>query len=70
MAKGRPLINSEKCKGCGLCITACPVKILKMSEQVNKQGVHFAECFDESKCIACKFCATFCPDIAIEIEKF
>ena len=26
MAKGRPLINIERCKGCELCIGSCPKK--------------------------------------------
>ena len=70
MAKGKPLINTERCKGCGLCIGACPKKILSMSEQTNRQGVHYPVCIDESECIACTFCAIMCPDIAIEIVKF
>jgi len=41
-----------------------------MSQQINKQGVHYPECFDEASCTACTFCATICPDVAIEIEKF
>ena len=70
LAKGKPVINPERCKGCCLCITACPKKILKMSEQTNMQGVHYAVCFDEEKCIACAFCAIMCPDIAIQIIKY
>ena len=68
MAKGRPLITVERCKGCGLCIGACPKKILEMSKDTNGQGVHFPICIDESSCIACTFCATMCPDCVIEIE--
>ncbi|MCR4940463.1 MAG: ferredoxin family protein [Treponemataceae bacterium] len=69
MASGRPVIAVEKCKGCGLCIRACPKSLLEMSAQTNGQGVHYPVCNDESKCIACTFCATMCPDVAIEIEK-
>ncbi len=70
MSKGKPLISPERCKGCGLCIGACPKKILAMSDHTNKQGVHYPVCTDEESCIACAFCATICPDIAIEILKF
>ncbi|MGP1587694.1 MAG: 4Fe-4S dicluster domain-containing protein [Treponemataceae bacterium] len=70
MAKGRPLITVERCKGCCLCIDACPQKILKMSKDTNRQGVHYPECIDEQNCVACTFCAVMCPDCVIEIEEF
>jgi 2-oxoglutarate ferredoxin oxidoreductase subunit delta len=69
MASGKPIIAVEKCKGCGLCIRACPKNLLEMSKDTNGQGVHYPVCNDESKCIACTFCATMCPDVVIEIEK-
>ena len=53
----KPLISVEKCKGCGLCIGACPKKILEMSSAFNKQGVNYPKCKDEPSCIGCKFCA-------------
>jgi 2-oxoglutarate ferredoxin oxidoreductase subunit delta len=69
LAQGKPVISSEKCKGCGLCIGACPKSILELSDDFNKQGVQYPVCIDEDKCIACKFCAIICPDMAIEILK-
>lgn len=63
-------INKELCKGCGLCVRACPKKILKISETfINHQGYHPSEMIDISKCIACAACALTCPDICIEVEK-
>ena len=70
VAKGKPIINMEKCKGCGLCVAACPKKILRISDNTNAQGINYAECFDKAACIACRSCAIICPDMAIEIEKF
>jgi 2-oxoglutarate ferredoxin oxidoreductase subunit delta len=69
VAQGKPVIDPEKCKGCGLCIGACPRHILEFSEDVNNQGVNYPLCIDESACIACKFCAIICPDLAISILK-
>lgn len=69
MIQGKPVIDSERCKGCELCIGACPQHILVLSDGFNRQGVQYPVCIDESKCIACKFCAIICPDMAITILK-
>jgi 2-oxoglutarate ferredoxin oxidoreductase subunit delta len=71
VSRGRPEINRERCKGCTLCIGACPEKILSMSrDSFNRQGVPYAECFDEARCTACMSCAIICPDMAIRIIRF
>jgi Dissimilatory sulfite reductase (desulfoviridin), alpha and beta subunits len=58
------------CKGCGLCIEACPKKIIEIDkEKINAKGYHPAHCIDLSLCIACAMCATMCPDVAIRVEK-
>lgn len=62
-------VNPKYCKGCGLCISVCPKKIIKLSTEINDKGYNFAECTDQSACIACKMCYTVCPDVAITIEK-
>lgn len=52
-------IQEDKCKGCGLCVSVCPKKILKISSQrLNAKGFRPAEVIDIQKCIACAFCAT------------
>ena len=65
----RPFFLSERCKGCELCTTACPKKIIVMSTSFNNKGYNFSTCTDESKCIGCALCAKTCPDNAIEIHK-
>lgn len=63
-------INKEACKGCGLCVTACPKKILRVSTTVsNNQGYFVVEEIAPEQCIACAFCATMCPDCVITVEK-
>lgn len=63
-------INENECKGCRLCISACPKNILRLSQDaINSQGYHPAECFVPEDCTACKACALTCPDICITIEK-
>ena len=65
----RVTIRTDRCKGCGLCIEACPKKILRFADTLNVEGVKPAEVFEPEKCIACAFCATMCPDCAIKVEK-
>ena len=63
-------IKKEKCKGCGLCVIYCPVKKMKLSEEINSRGLHFAVFSDNgSKCNACSRCYIICPDTAIEVYK-
>ncbi len=62
--------DADRCKGCGLCVEACPKKIVALSTtKINSKGFHPAEVNDQSACIACAFCATMCPDAVIRVEK-
>ncbi len=63
-------VNEERCKGCGLCVRACPKKIVVLSKtKLNSKGYHPAEVTEMASCIACASCARTCPDTVIEIEK-
>lgn len=63
-------IDEERCKGCGLCVRACPKNIMALSKsKLNSRGYHPAEVVDIEACIACASCARTCPDVVIEIEK-
>ncbi len=57
----------DRCKGCELCITVCPVNIIYMAEHINRQGYHPATVTDQDKCISCGLCARICPDTVIEV---
>ncbi len=71
MSRGRPEIDRERCKGCALCVNACPEKIMSLSKDLfNRQGLPFAVCVDEPQCTACMFCAILCPDSAISVLRF
>ncbi len=63
-------INTDRCKGCGLCVAVCPKKLLRLSGTVmNARGFRPAELTDEAACISCAFCAQMCPDVVIKVEK-
>ncbi len=37
--RGIIVVDRERCKGCNLCVVACPLHILALTEkQVNKNG--------------------------------
>lgn len=63
-------IGEDVCKGCGMCVAACPRKILAISKtKINTKGYHVVEMTDMKACTGCMACATMCPDVAIEVEK-
>ena len=62
--------ETDLCKGCGLCVSACPKKIIALAkDKINAKGHSPAMITDQEKCIACAFCATMCPDCVIKVEK-
>ena len=69
MAKGRVAVREEHCKSCGLCVLACPMKILRISERINPKGHRPVEQFDKEKCTGCALCAAVCPDVVLSVFK-
>jgi len=61
-------INKNYCKGCELCVRACPQGILSMSKEMTDRGYFYALVNDPSRCIGCQICAITCPDAAIEVH--
>ncbi|MBE7031115.1 MAG: 4Fe-4S dicluster domain-containing protein [Ruminococcaceae bacterium] len=66
----RVTFNEDLCKGCMLCVTACPKKIVTIAQdRINAKGFNPATVTDMEQCIGCAFCATICPDVVITVEK-
>jgi 2-oxoglutarate ferredoxin oxidoreductase subunit delta len=65
--KGKVKINSDRCKGCQLCVTVCPQKILAPSSASNRLGLYVVKAKKDGECLACARCAIICPDVAIEV---
>ncbi len=69
MPKGTVVFDTERCKGCGLCIAACPRNVLAFSGTLNQSGYDVAHMANPEDCIGCGFCAMTCPDIVIEVYR-
>ena len=72
MAKGMVTFNSDRCKGCELCVSVCPVKIIELDRSTtNAKGynpAHVSEA-NKDKCIGCAQCGLMCPDSVITVER-
>jgi len=55
------IVDTEWCKGCGICVHFCPKGVLTINDQL-KAVAQIPE-----NCIACKLCEYLCPDLAIEV---
>ena len=67
---GKIAIDENRCKGCALCVSACPFNLIRISERINSQGYYPAEFVDvEGKCTGCTLCAITCPDVAIVVYR-
>ncbi len=67
--KGAIVVDTERCKGCNLCVVACPLNIISLSKEVNVRGYNFAQQTIEDTCNGCASCATVCPDGCISVYK-
>lgn len=62
-------INVDRCKGCSLCVSVCPPKILSIGQLVNAKGHYAVQMTETGCCIGCAFCALICPDLALEVYR-
>ena len=67
--RGAIVVDNERCKGCCLCVVACPVKVISLAKEVNAKGYNYAREYVEDTCIGCSACATVCPDGCITVYK-
>lgn len=66
MAKreGVVFVDPDRCKGCQLCVVACPTGSLRIGAVLNRLGYHPAEFLPGTGCTACGVCFWACPEPA------
>lgn len=69
VANDKILVNSELCKGCGLCVKFCPKGVLQEGTTINALGYKGVQVCS-GNCIACGNCFYICPEPgAISVRK-
>lgn len=62
-------LNPAYCKGCGICIEACPKDVIKSSGRVDAKGHLLPQTGDMARCSGCRLCELVCPDFAIALTE-
>lgn len=68
--RGAIVVDTERCKGCNLCVVACPTDVIALHPQVNGKGYNPAYPVNHDACTACMSCALVCPDMCITVYRF
>ena len=66
--RGTVVLDAERCKGCELCIPACPPEVLRMSTKRNASGYLLPELLEG--CTGCGACLMVCPDFCFDVYQF
>jgi 2-oxoglutarate ferredoxin oxidoreductase subunit delta len=72
MAKGKGSVHIETdhCKGCGLCVVSCPLTLLVLDDNTaNAKGYPPVMIESLADCIGCGNCALMCPDSVITVKR-
>ncbi|PIE99012.1 MAG: 2-oxoacid:acceptor oxidoreductase [Treponema sp.] len=70
MAKGIVEFDYPMCKGCAVCTSVCPKRILKLdTARMNNKGYNLITNINPDECIGCGFCAQMCPDSVITVKR-
>jgi 2-oxoglutarate ferredoxin oxidoreductase subunit delta len=59
--RGLLRVDGNESKGCGLCIEACPPKVIHLSDRLNHYGYRTAT-YACTGCTGCGICFMACPE--------
>ena len=67
----KPVVREDRCIGCGICVSSCPVE--GKAIHIGKDGIggksQGKAYYDYGKCIKCYCCQEMCPEDAITVKK-
>lgn len=67
--RGTVVIEVDACKGCDLCVDACPPGVLVMTtDAVNARCYRFPRLLPG--CTGCRACSQVCPDFVFQVYKY
>jgi 2-oxoglutarate ferredoxin oxidoreductase subunit delta len=62
-------VSEKYCKGCELCVSACPQNVMSLDmEHLTPKGYHPAQ-LSADGCTGCAICAIVCPEAAIAVYR-
>lgn len=67
--RGAVVVDTEVCKGCDLCVVACPTQTLALHRNVNSKGYHYSYMEYPDNCTGCANCSAVCPDSCISVYR-
>ena len=67
--RGAVVVDTEVCKGCNLCVVACPTQTLALNRSVNSKGYHYSYMENPDNCTGCTNCSAVCPDSCITVYR-
>lgn len=63
------MVDTDQCKGCSLCVVACPQEVIALAKKVNIHGYPYVEVAKAAACVGCAACAVVCPDGCITVYR-
>ena len=65
-----PVINTERCTGCGRCVAACPPHVLWLeTARADGFGSKHAVLHTPDGCTGCALCVPACPFDVISMQR-